>query len=250
MLSHLDISIKPADNKDRISPFLGSLLHGVIMQTIDPDYADVLHQNELKPYSQYVFYDKEQSGYVWRISSLNEQSREYILEKLVEKLGDSVFISNRNMTLSISSKKLSDPVTYKELTEKFFLKEDASRRTTIHFLANSTFKTNGEYQIFPEIANVYSSLYKKWNSFFSLVSLESAEVLEHLITHTKLIGYELRSSKYEMEKVRINCFRGDICLHVSGPATLASIAKILFAFGEYSGIGAKCALGMGGIKID
>lgn len=249
MLSHLDFSIKPADG-GRVPPFVGSLLHGVIMQTIDPEVAEILHIDSLKPYSQYAFFDKEKNEYIWRISSLTDMARIHVLEKLAEKIGSSVYIENRKMTINITSRNLSSPISYKELAEKYFLEENAGRKTTIRFLANTTFKSNGDYLIFPDICNIYSSLYNKWNSFYTHVSLESDEVLEHLVSHTRMIGYDLRSSKYEMERVRISCFRGEICLHTSGPSTLASLAKILFAFGEYSGIGAKCALGMGGIKID
>ena len=65
-----------------------------------------------------------------------------------------------------------------------------------------------------------------------------------------MVGYKLRSTKYQMESIKINSFLGEICLLVKGPLTLVSIANLLFAYSEFAGIGAKTATGMGGIKIE
>ena len=39
-----------------------SLLHGVLMEQIDSAYADFLHQNALRPYSQYLHFEKEKNA--------------------------------------------------------------------------------------------------------------------------------------------------------------------------------------------
>lgn len=103
---------------------------------------------------------------------------------------------------------------------------------------------------FPDVSNVYKSLYNKFNVFASEISLEDEDVLKHLIEHTKVIGYNLNSTKYGVEGIKIASFLGELCFYVKGPEALVSIANFLFAYGEFSGIGAKTALGMGGVKVE
>ena len=103
---------------------------------------------------------------------------------------------------------------------------------------------------FRTVHNIYNSLLNKWNSFASEVSLKDDHILDHLKDNTELVGYNLRSTKFNLDGAKINSFRGEICLKISGPESLVRIANLLFAFGEYSGIGVKCALGMGGIKVE
>jgi len=249
LLGRLEIALKNNDEKVRITSFYGSLLHGLLMNNIEPEYAEKLHSDSLKPYSQFIYFDREKGTHIWRINTLTEEAREKILLPLPGVCGNNIHISNREVDLQVLSMEIIPSITYMDLTKKYFVEEEGGRRAVIRFLTPTTFKKEGQYTIFPDISNIYKSLYNKWNSFYSHVSLESEEVLQHLIDNTIMIGYKLRSTKYEMEKVRINSFRGEICLTVRGPAVLAAIARLLFAFGEYSGIGAKSAMGMGGIKV-
>lgn len=250
MLTSLEIHLQKEDDNLDISQHFGSLMHGVLMEKIDPRYADILHQNNLKPYSQYLYYDYAKKLYVWRINTLTEEAGEKIIHPLLKDSEDFLFIRQKKANLRIIGKEIVSVISYREMAEKYFLTDRIPRKTVIKFLTPATFKKDGQFVIFPDIVNIYKSLYNKWNSFYSYISLEDEQVLEHLINHTVMIGYKLRSTKFDMEKVRIKSFKGEICLLLQGPPSLSSIARILFAFGEFSGIGAKCSIGMGGINIE
>ncbi len=48
-----------ADPFIKIVQSIGSVLHGVLMELVGPEYAGQLHETGLRPYSQYVYFDKE-----------------------------------------------------------------------------------------------------------------------------------------------------------------------------------------------
>ncbi len=249
MLASLSMQLKPG-NGERITHHYGSLLHGVLMDKLEPSYAQLLHNNGLKPFSQYVIYNKEKDIHEWRINTLDEDARKQIIAGFVGKTDKRIYIQHKQTSLNIEGFELKTPTGYEEIARKYYIEDEPRRKARIRFLTPTTFKTGGEYVIFPGIDNIYKSLYNKWNSFYTDVSLESPEALKHLIAHSKIIGYNLRSTKFYMEKTKINAFKGEICLFISGPEALVRIANLLFAFGEYSGVGAKTSLGMGGIKFE
>jgi CRISPR-associated endoribonuclease Cas6 len=248
MLTRLTIDIE--NNTDqKLTQHSGSLLHGALIEVLEPQYAEYLHNNSLKPFSQYLSYDKPNNCYHWHISTITDDAREHILNKLTTSLNGKLNIKHKNLALDIKQKILSNSVSYKELSELYYLKKEPQRKVRIQFVTPTTFKSNGDFVIFPQINSIYNSLLNKWNTYATEVSLKDENILEHLISHTHLIGYNLRSTKFEMEGIRINSFKGEICLLIKGPESLVRIANLLLAFGEYSGVGAKTALGMGGIKI-
>lgn len=226
----------------------GSLMHGALMEMIDTDYAEYLHQNGLHPYSQYFYWDKEKECYVWRISTLNSESRDKIIDTV--KGISNVYLKYKDINLEVKSSEIVKEISYKDLANKYMLESNPRTKFNVRFITPTTFKTQGEYIIFPNISNIYYSLLTRWNSFSKEVTLDDKDTQTHLINYTKMIGYKLRSTKFQMESVKINSFIGESYYSVRGPLTLVSIANLLFAFSEFSGIGAKTSLGMGGVKVE
>lgn len=248
MLTSLEIVLESNGNIKN-QPHLGSLLHGALMQQLDPDYADILHQDSLKPYSQYIYFDKTDKHYIWKINSINKESKLNITDKLLTGLNGKIHLDYKDIDLTINKKIVTETTTYKDIAEDYYLKKPFNRIIKVNFITPTSFKSGGKFSIFPEIHHIYNSLLNKWNSFASEVSLKDDQILNHLVENSEMIGYNLRSTKFDLEGTRIRSFKGEICLNVSGPESLVRIANLLFAFGEFSGVGAKCALGMGGIKV-
>jgi CRISPR-associated endoribonuclease Cas6 len=249
MLTSLEMKLEGSDKGARFSPHFGSLLHGVLMENLAPAYADYLHGNALKPYSQFIWHDRERGAWIWKINTLTREARQHIIAPLLQSSRPDFLVKQKNLQVNILEKKLSAEISYKALAERLFLSQGVNRQAVVRFLTPATFKMQGEYSIFPHVQNIYGSLLNRWNDFHSDISLDDRDVLGHLTEHTRMIGYDLCSTRYGMEKVRIHSFMGEACFHVSGPLNLVRIARLLFAFGEFAGIGAKTALGMGGINV-
>lgn len=247
MLATLQIEFE--NNNEKIKYSYGSLFHGLLMEYLDSDYVDFLHNQELNPYSQYVFLDKEKNNYVWQISTLTKASKINIIDKLTENLGNSIKLTHNNIELKIKSKKIVNIQTYKEFADKIFLQEDRKNIINIKLLTPTTYKSNGEYQMFPQVSALYYSAYNKWNMFSDEISLADEEVFRHIIDYSKIIKYNLKSYKYGLEKVALNSFIGDMTILLKGPKELALINNLLLEYAKYCGLGAKTSIGMGGVGI-
>ena len=60
----------------RLHQSMGSLLHGALMEYAGAEFAAAMHRQGVRPFSQFVYYDKAQSRAVWRITALNEFAEE------------------------------------------------------------------------------------------------------------------------------------------------------------------------------
>ena len=90
----------------------------------------------------------------------------------------------------------------------------------------------------------------KFDSFAGNMSIKDEEVLNHLVRHTKLISYKLRSTFFHLEGIKIPSFTGEISIRINGPETLANLANLLIYFGNWAGVGIKTSLGMGAVKCE
>ena len=50
--------------------------------------------------------------------------------------------------------------------------------------------------------------------------------------------------------VRIPAFIGKITMRVDGTETMRRFVRLLLEYSEYSGIGIKCSLGMGAVRLE
>ena len=247
MLATLQIELE--NNNEKIQYSNGSLFHGLLMEYLDCDYVDFLHSSSLNPYSQYVFFDKEKNNYVWQISTLTNEAKHCIIDKLLETVGGEIVLTHNDTSFKVKSKSVINVQSYKELADKNFLQDERSNIINVKLMTPATYKSNGEYQILPSISALYWSVYNKWNEFSDRISLADTKVFEHIVSHSVISKYSLSSYKYYIEKVSLNSFIGDIRILLRGPRELTSICNILFEYAQYSGLGAKTSMGMGGLKI-
>lgn len=248
MLTSIEIDLQPEKPDFKINYHYGSLLHGVLMETISPDYADKLHANSLRPFTQFVYYNRQRQTHTWKISTLNEEAGENIIRPMLDEDKLQINIRHKNLPVKLADRRITDSTSYETLTRDIYLNEQARRKVWLHFLSPTTFKIDGRFVIWPSVRHVFQSLLSRWNSFYSVVSLQDDDLLDHLIDHTEIISYKLKSTSFGLEGVKISSFKGDVCFLVRGPNDLVRIANLLFAFSNFSGVGAKTALGMGGTR--
>ena len=224
----------------------GSLLQGILYELIDSSYVDELHEQGMKPYSQSVL--KEKDSIIWSVRALSRDAYKNIIVPMMSDEFTKFTLKHNKADVSIQSKQLIS-VDVNKLFQKFY-SEDSSRNLVIEFRSPTSFKKDGRYHFYPEIYNIYQSLMSR----FDLVSVGrrmfSQETLDQLVSNTEITGYNIKSVRYSLESIGIPAFMGRIYIHINGPQTMVNFARLLFEFGNYSGVGIKTALGMGYIYTE
>jgi CRISPR-associated endoribonuclease Cas6 len=246
MLNRLDIVI---DNNNLNSNMM-SLFQGVLMENIDTEYADILHNATINPYSQYLFFDKKISKYIWRINTISKKANEKIIDVIQKNIKNKIYLRKKDLELDIVDIKTYNKITYEELIAKYYINNNSNRFIKIYFRTPTSFKSNGIYQIFPDLRLIYQSLLKKFDVYATRFSLYDEDVLNNIVNNTIIKSYNLKSTHFYLEKVRIDSFIGKFNIKVIGSDCLISLVNLILAFGEYSGLGIKSSIGMGGIMIE
>lgn len=226
-----------------------SLLHGVLMEQIDSTYADFLHQNALRPYSQYLHFEKERNALYWRITALNEEANNEILAAAFA-LPQTVLLKQKNIELQLVSKELLPATDYGSLAEKYFTQPLAGRYLSLDFITSCAFKSEGQYVIFPQPQFILGSLVKRWNAFADKESLDAQGIVHDLAQEVYVADYRLRMQAFSVDGARIPAFRGDYTLGMKNNLMSNRIIAMLVEYANYCGIGIKTALGMGAVHTD
>lgn len=241
MLARIEMKLGCQEN---LSYYMSSLFHGVLMERLSEEYGDYLHESRLHPYTQHL--ERRDREWYWVVNALNrEAARRVIYEALLP--AESITIKKRDLTLSVERKKVEE-CTYGELTDQFYL-SDSSRYIQVHFITPTAFKQQGRYVFYPDLRCIYQSLMNKYDAAVREESMCDEETLEELWGNSRIRDYDLKSTQFYLEGVKIPSFIGKITIRVGGTQTMANFANLLFRFGAYSGVGIKTALGMGAIKL-
>lgn len=223
----------------------GSLLQGVLFEHISSDYADELHNQGLKPYSQYIRIEDESIN--WYIRTLSEKAYQEIIIPLLAEEFQELDIEHDKRHIKIVNKEVRTGSLAK-LFQRFY-SEEAGRYFNIEFVSPTAFKKNGKYSFYPDMYNIYQSLMKRFDIVSEKNGMFSEETLEQLAENTEIVDYNLRSIRFGMEGIKIPAFLGKIRIRIQGTQTMVNFAKLLFEFGNYSGVGIKTAVGMGSVRI-
>lgn len=249
MLATLEIKIKPKNNI-LLKRDYGSLFHGYLLSKINAEYVEKLHKLKLNPYSQYFYFDKKENSYIWKISALNKEAKEKIIDIMLNDSDESIILNYNDIKINILSKEITSLTNYKNIADKFFLSDETKRFANIIFLTPTTYKVNKRFTFFPSLDNIFTSMYNKWNMYGENISLEDVNIVEDISKNVNIIKYNLKSVKYSMEGVKIDSFMGNITLYCLGNKMLVNIYNTLLEFSKYSGIGAKTSISMGGVGVN
>lgn len=242
MLKQIEIIM---DNPEKIGYNSGSIFHGVLMEKISSEFAQIMHSETVRSYAQYVVRNNDKL--IWRISILNAQADEEISNALLDDGFSQANLKSKNLIMPIESKKLTQN-SYSNLFKSCYINGDCDRYMNIKIVTPMAFKSNGRYVNYPNLKLIYSSLIKKYDAN-SLSCEIGIDTITELFEKSEICRYDLKSCWFYLEKTKIPSFIGEFTIKINGNSQLVSLANMLFKFGEYSGIGIKTALGMGAIKI-
>lgn len=245
MLNRVEFIIK---NKD-INVQMGSLFHGFLMESIDTKYAEIIHQSPLNPYSQFLYFDRTLGSYVWRINTISKIANEEIILPLSDTAKKIIHLKHKDMDVEISEIRRKEGISIEDFTQKIYI-DTPKKNIKIIFSTPTSFKVNGYYEIFPRIDLLFKSPAKKINMYSNVIKTFDKEAFDFLDERTNISKYNLMSTKYHLERTKINSFKGDITLQLRGNDEIKRLACFLLKFSEYSGIGIKTSLGMGGVFVE
>lgn len=232
-------TIKKYDNK------LPLHFQGWLMDNIEPDLASKWHRNGLKPYSIYVSEGNNEVHF--EINLFNSESIVPIEKILLnEELNELKFNSSFQEKYIIDDKELIS-IRKKDLSDIFY-RSESNNEFTIKFLSATSFKSNGEYLMFPDINLILKSLMRRYNYVFENSNEIDWDLFNELVSKTKIVSYRTFSSYHPIHKVYIPGFKGDIKIRCNGNQTIVNYLAMLIKFSNYSGIGIKNTMGMGSVR--
>ena len=109
---------------------LSTAFQGYLMDLIDGDFAEKMHNSGYHPYSQFVTILDEKLR--WTINVLDEETEKFIVKRLLEDDVKSVHINKLGEDLNIINKEYS-VIAYDELFKECYFKND-SRYIEVRFL--------------------------------------------------------------------------------------------------------------------
>lgn len=222
-----------------------SLFQGALMEKIDPQYGEILHRSELKPYSQYL--DVHAGRASWILQTLTDEAEAGLIAFPSLSKGDAIHLKR----LGLSAKILDvqrETLSEQELLQKTFF-ANCPRTVKCRFVTPAAFKTQGRYQIYPTVRHIFGSLIQKYSAAHTQTEILDDSLLDDLQQMVSVAGYRLQSVSFSVEGVSIPSFTGWLSLRISGPRQLVNLVHLLLQFGAYSGVGIKTAMGMGALRL-
>lgn len=236
-------------NKEDISINSSKLLtylHGVLMENINTEYAEKLHNLQFNPYSMHLY--PIGSQYCWEINLITDEAVEEIAGILLNEQFNSFIIKSlNNLTVVIEEKKTTIR-TQNNLADTFYSSE-SQKSLHIKFDSSTAFKQAGEYVFHPDLRLIFQNILMKYHFLFEEEKEIDADILNEITSAIKITSYHIRSSYYPIHKIRIPAFRGEIKIRIEANDTLKNYILMLLKFAEYSGVGIKTSLGMGSIRL-
>ena len=211
-------------------------LYAWLLSKMSEDDAEKLHDTT-HILSQFLKYS------IWTINIFDEHYNSIVFD-IIKKFNK---IELKEYNIKILNIEFSS-VSFEELLKKG--QEIRNKKVEINFLTHTGFKQAGRYVIFPNEELLLHSLIKKWNAVSSDFYFDDNEAYNIMKSELHIVDYNLRTGRYKMKNTAIPSIYGKIYVESRLPISIQNIWNTLLLFSEYSGIGIKTTLGMGGIQIN
>lgn len=249
-ITTFDITVK-FENNLPIHQSMGSVFHGIIMQHIDTNYATELHRSQVHPYRQFIFLDERTKSYIWRIITFTKTC-ESQMRLMIQALPESVYVRQKQVYLKILY--ISASTTSHDALCELILGPNLDEPANIQelqliFKTSTSFKSQNAYQPFPDLERIFQSLLKRWNTFSNSYTFTAPDLAKQLCQATTLVDYQVKFKPYRVEKTQIPAFIGHYTVRFKKNHSLAPLAMLLLFYSQFTGVGIKTSLGMGGIHV-
>lgn len=223
----------------------GYNLYGALMERMSPDFAQELHEQKLTPISQYLETVANDKYAVWHVNLLNEKAVNH-LESVLKNM-EEINLDPSRVKIQVISIHEAEAVTPVSLLVRPEI--EGERTCTMEFLTPAAFRSDNKYQVFPLESLLVNNLIQKWNMAFPESPFQDDDMERMLVQGLVMKKYRMKTLYYKIKKGRIPGFVGSATWEMRLSASLKNAWKLLWLFSEYSGVGIKTSLGMGGVRL-
>lgn len=241
MIQQYTFLLTPLEEKRRLTASHAYRLYGWMMEQVPEEYGAMLHSDGFTPISQYLVNDREHHQGIWKVSLLNDE----VIRILSDKLQTTKTLNIDQMEVKAS---LQNIQVISEASDLLRQNTEENRHVNIEFLSPTSFKIQGHYAIFPDIDHIVSSLAQQCNEVFPEISVTDEDALTLLKQGLYISDYRLQGSRFYMKNNCIYGFSGRITVTSHLAAPMQEIWRMLLQLANFTGVGIKTTLGMGGIK--
>lgn len=219
---------------EEIRSNLGVKLHGSLMNLIPEKMAEELHQSLFQPFSLYAL-NKGEIGVV-KVCGLTDQAK-IICNAFANEAGLEIFGMDCLLTKICSMEE--NPVTPNEAAEKI------PNRLRLKFVTPAAIKQNKKISATTSLEKYFRSVAEKY-AFFEKQDNIYEEFCLHF-SRLRIENFSLKSEGFNLGGNILSGLVGYVDLDISRDK---GILRKILAYSLYSGVGAKTAMGMGGITIE
>lgn len=225
--------------------YLGSVLHGVLMDYLSDDIADQLHHEfAYSPLKQRIYHKNKKI--IWEIVCMSDNLFKEVVKLFSSK--NSLLLKYSQTNIDIQSFQI-EKINVQNMMNQLLQVEDLSRYVRLNIQTPMSFKYQNSYMIFPDVKRFFRSIMIQFDAFFEEYRMYDKETLNFLEKNVNIVDYKLKSTRFNLEKVKIPSFTGEIVFKIKGPLPFLQLTHFLLKFGEFSGSGIKTSLGMGKYSI-
>ncbi len=239
MLYHTDI-VYSIEGLENLYSGLGVKLHGAVMKLLPPEYAGQLHRNEHQPFSLFCIDNTSENTVMLRMSALTDEA-ELICRALSAQ--EFVTIYGLKRPLERIAIQYSEPIPAEAVAGAA-----VPRGYRVDFISPAVFRRSGKCRCTPEISRYLRSAAEKF-ALFEGIAFDFEKLLEYAAA-IPIDKYSLNGRRYNVSGSVYSGMTGWMELIFPDRSTEnAALLNAVLRYAEYSGLGAKTAVGMGGISL-
>ena len=234
---HLQSDVRP-------SVHWGSLMHGILNGILPPPWPDFLHTDTDRCLCQFVEPLDARTA-VWHICVTDDGLASAIANVLSQS--DTLYCRHFSGELRITGRN-GLQTGIKEL----FDRASSCRSAAVRLQAVSpvSHKSHGVFITLPSIECIVNSIIRKASAFLPECALPVEDELTRMLSACRVGKYDLHSVTYQLEGHYVPSWQGHLQIVLPADEYLHSLACAVFQLAEYTGIGIKTSLGMGGCKVE
>lgn len=240
----VQVRLRIREASESVQAALAYPLYAWLLSQIPEHEGDRLHEQGMRPISQYLWNNLQTRENWWTVNLLNDEAVECFLPVLEKK--ESAQLHQRSIEFtSCEVERIEDAHVFVRRAQKLSLEN----RFPLELLTPTSFRQEGRYAIFPQESLILQSLIARWGMCFPEMPLDDPDAMQAMLRGLHIVDYRLQTLRHPLKQTRIPSFIGRVVLEARLPAPLMEVFKTLYCFAPYSGLGVKTALGMGGVSI-